>query len=202
MRKTLGTIHISKLNIYYIPNSKQVKEKQFFDHLINGLPKTFHKKERFNLSEELLYKTLNINEIIKTLHTAKGISELKRNVWITELEKLPENVLILNSIKDISVDFVIELHDNTYFIEFHENQHRVDSNKRMKFIYDINNNPLSVPRYLQRLLRDIWRWKYLKNYKIVWFDWFSRNSDFSVGDLLTENNFEYSLENKFRISDF
>ena len=77
-----------------------------------------------------------------------------------------------------------------------------DVNKHDIIIYDLKGNPIPVPRYLQRFLRDIWRWKFLSNYKIVWFDWFKVNPLFPIQELISDENYEYSLEGMFRIADF
>ncbi len=107
---------------------------------------------------------------------------------------------MVKNIKEISVDFVIEFQNSVYFIEFNEKQHKIDSNKRCTKIYDLNNKPINIPRYLQRLLRDLWRWQYLNNYTIVWKDWFAVNKT-TEKNYLNLANTEYALNNEFTISD-
>jgi hypothetical protein len=192
----------NKMEIYYIPNRQQQKEKEFFNYLIQNVPASVHIRRKYPLPSELLAKSINTADIISSLMQVKCISELKKNNCLKELNRLPKQIRIIKSLEDISVDITIKVKNKIHYIEFHESQHRIDSNKRIKYIYDCENNPIPVPRYLQRLLRDIWRWKFLPNYTIVWFDWFKSNNKFPVTELISDVNCEYSFQEKFRISNF
>jgi len=67
-------------------------------------------------------------------------------------------------------------------------------------IFDTNGTPILVPRYLVRLLKDIWRWKNLNNYKIIWADWFQLHSSELI-DLLEHGKQEYGFENTFQFKN-
>ena len=67
-------------------------------------------------------------------------------------------------------------------------------------IFDIDGNPIFVPRYLVRLLKDIWRWQNLSNFKIIWADWFQLHSSELV-DLLKQGKEEYGFNNTFQFKN-
>ncbi|MEK0337316.1 MAG: hypothetical protein QQN41_07775 [Nitrosopumilus sp.] len=187
------------MRIFNKTNSKRSDEREFLNKLLEIFPDSIHLDTEYTLQECLSKKTLKIDMLLRKIEKSKFISNLKKNRCVEELKLLPNEIKVVRNIKEISVDFVIEFQNTVYFVEFNENQHRIDSNKRCNKIYDLNNKPINIPRYLQRLLRDIWRWQYLKNYTIVWLDWFAVNKTTDI-DYLNRENTEYALENKFTIS--
>ena len=187
------------MKIFNKTNTKRVDEREFLNKLLDIFPNATHLDTEYSLQECISDKPLKIDILIKKIDRSGFISNLKKNRCIEELKLLPNEIKVVRNINEISVDFGIEDQNSVYFIEFNENQHRIDSNKRCKKIYDLNNKPINIPRYLQRLLRDIWRWQYLKNYTIVWLDWFAVNKT-TVKNYLNLENTEYALKDKFTIS--
>ncbi len=188
------------MKIFNKTNTKRVDEREFLNKLLDIFPNATHLDTEYSLQECLSDKPLKIDILIKKIDRGEFISNLKKNRCIGELKLLPNEIKVVRNINEISVDFGIEYQNSVYFIEFNENQHRIDSNMRCKTIYDLYNNPINVPRYLQRLLRDIWRWQFLERYTIVWLDWFTVNKS-KVIKYLNLKNMEYALKDKFTISD-
>lgn len=122
-------------------------------------------------------------------------------ICIEEMKKLPKELRIAESITKMSVDYVIKNGNEKFYIEFHEKQHRSLSVDRPTPIFSRDLVEYRIPRFLQRFLRDIWRWKYLDNYKIIWFDWFEVNSNTKI-DFLSKGKNEYYLSGKFSFDNF
>jgi hypothetical protein len=184
------------IEIYNKTNISRKKEKTFLDYLISENVGCKHIDLDKELNISLLNRTVNTVNLITKLRQNTTLTKLKRNRLIQELSKLPENIRVVKSISSISVDFVLVVGENIQYIEFHEKQHRNMSGKIPKDIYDENLEIIKVPRFVQRFLKDIWRYENLENYKIIWFDWFEQNKDYN--NFLTENKKEYYLGGKFR----
>lgn len=184
------------IEIYNKTNIRRKKEKTFLDYLISENVGCKHIDLDKELNISLLNRTVNTVNLITKLRQNTTLTKLKRNRLIQELSKLPENIRVVKSISSISVDFVLVVGENIQYIEFHEKQHRNMSGKIPKDIYDENLEIIKVPRFVQRFLKDIWRYENLENYKIIWFDWFEQNKDYN--NFLTENKKEYYLGGKFR----
>lgn len=183
------------IEIYNKTNISRKKEKAFLDYLMSEIVNCKHINLNKKLNSNLLNSTVNTTNLIKQLGHNTTLTELKRNRLIQELFKLPENIHVIKSMSSISVDFVLIDGKNIQYIEFHEKQHRNMSDNRPKEIYDENLEPIKVPRFVQRFLKDIWRFENLENYKIVWWDWFEKNTNYK--NMITEPNQEYYLEGKF-----
>lgn len=184
------------IEIYNKINVSRRKEKAFLDYLMSENTDCKHINLDKKLNSSLLNHTVNMVNLISQLRRNTTLSKLKRDRLIQELSKLPEIIRVIKSINSISVDFVLIDGANVQYIEFHEKQHRNLSDKRIKKIFTTDFQEIEVPRYVQRFLKDIWRFENLENYKIVWWDWFERNTNYN--NLLIENKKEYYLEGKFR----
>ncbi|TVZ13951.1 hypothetical protein [Maribacter sp. MAR_2009_72] len=188
----------NRVIIYNNAKNNQVRELSFLASLIKLFPDAEIIKESYNLPSSLASKTLNVKKLIKTISKNHKLSASKKAKCIHELTLLPEEIKVVRSIAKISVDFVIIYQEKIHFIEFHEQQHKIDSNKTSRKVYSINNDEIIVPRYLQRLLRDIWRIEHLNNYQIVWYDWFELTKDKNI---FNNSVREFTLEGKFKLSD-
>jgi hypothetical protein len=188
------------VNIYFKQYSNRKKEIAFFNYLTSNIKEgVIHINYNYNLNKDLINKTLNIDNIVKKVNNYDKFTSQKKGKIINELEKLPKEILVANCIDNVSVDFVIENETSLQLIEFHEKQHKVNSDKRLKPIYGIDNKRYETPRFVQRLLKDIWRFENLENYKIVWWDWFEKNNNYI--DLLNEDKKEYYLYKKFSFEE-
>ena len=163
--------------IYFKQHEKREKEKVFFNFLKSILPKAEHVNNNYSLDEKLLTKYVDIPKTIRLLKKETKLSESKRNQTIAALTTLPDKVYVARSINEVSVDFTILTDKKVQFIELHEKQHSQLSVSRLTPIVGSNNQRFQIPRFAQRLLKDIWRLENLPNYKIVWWDWFDENKN-------------------------
>ena len=183
--------------IYYKPHSKRKKEHEFFLDLYSKLDKPKHFNHYPVLEDHLFENLVSIKDLIEKVDNYNKISLSKKERVIKSLEKLPNEVRVAKRIEDVSVD-VIVVSDTIRFFEFHEKQHRIDSNKRLVPVYDANGKVYYTPRFVQRLIKDAWRYYNIPNFKIVWYDWFEQNKDV---DCISNGRIEYSLLNKFSFND-
>ncbi|OMP29694.1 hypothetical protein [Mangrovimonas sp. DI 80] len=184
--------------IYNNVRSNQLKELSFLNWLCNNLDAPEVIKEHFPLNDSLASKTLKPLEIAKKIQKNHFIPLKKKANCIRTLLQLPKEIRLVSSIKGITVDFAIVSNGQVQFIEFHEKQHRSLSNQKPSNVYTLEGDIIKVPRYLQRLLRDIWRMKYLPNYKVVWYDWFELSNNI---DIFNTNKVEFALQGNFKISE-
>lgn len=187
------------IKIFFEQRSNRQYENLFFDFLSQLFNDFEHINANYVLSENLLKKYIDIPNVISKIQSYNNLSRLKRGKVVNELDKLPDKILVAKNIKDVSVDFVIQYEEKIQFIEFHEKQHKINSDKRKKPIFDIKLIRHETPRFVQRFLKDYWRWKYLNNYKIVWWDWFLENQDYS--NLLNEDKKEYFMQGNFSFTE-
>lgn len=185
------------IEIYSKTKSNQTLEPAFAQWLKKSIPNSVIIRDNYVLQENLKFKSLNTVEITSKI-IQSTLPQKKKDKCVEILSHLPKEIRIIKSINRISVDIAIRSQDKVQLIEFHEDQHRINSDKRLKDIYTISGEPIKVPRYMQRLLRDIWRLKHLNNYKIVWYDWFEKNPNI---DFLETDIKEFALDGKFRISE-
>ncbi|WP_417371461.1 hypothetical protein [Gelidibacter japonicus] len=184
--------------IYNNARTNQQKEITFRRWLLDYFPNSQFREETYYLPNNLVSKTLAPIEIAKRIQKNSELSLQKKANCIRELIQLPKEVKVITSIRQITVDFTIISESKTQHIEFHESQHFTLNVPRASNLYSLDDEVIKVPRYLQRLLRDIWRLKYIPNYQIVWHDWFETNKNV---DIFKSNLNEFALPNKFKISD-
>jgi len=183
------------MNVYFKPAANRKKEMSFFNQLNKKLGGVNHICQNYKFPNSMLDFHLNIPSITQKLKKEKKLSALKKDRLLDVLSQLPNTVKVAENISNVSVDFAIENNDTITFIEFHEQQHRNISDARIKPIFTPDNRRIEIPRYSQRFLKDIWRVEFLKNYKIVWWDWFEKNgiNEFDIYDKKSE----YFLREKF-----
>lgn len=187
--------------IFFKQQANRKKEIAFFNFLKKQLGNIEHVNENFLLPASLLNNYINITNVISALETNIALSVMKREKAIEALSILPDKVFVARKIEEVSVDFAIVENNRLYFIEFHERQHRHLSDSRIKSIYCQSNNKYQIPRFAQRLLKDIWRWENLSNYKIVWWDWFDKNQNtLHMEELFSNYKSEYFINGKFSFS--
>ena len=115
-----------------------------------------------------------------------------------------KKLFVAKSRKQVTFDAVVTDGDHKYYWEFHEKQHRqkkhANENHITKiFIFGDNEPEFKVERCLQRFIKDYWRAKFIKNFTIVWWDWFLKNKSDIEFDLKPGFN-EYFIEGKFSFS--
>lgn len=187
--------------IFFSPNRSYKRELAFFDNLLRSNSDLVHLKEKYLLPKSFINHFLNRNEILRAINADLLLPAQSKLICREVVSKFPEQFAIINNISKISVDFVIQKGNDVYFIEFHEQQHRRLTKKKEYSIYTTSFEQIRVPRFVQRLLKDIWRWKYLENYQIVWWDWFEANPEENF-DLFTRGKKELFIPGKFSFSGF
>lgn len=159
--------------------------------------------ENYRLEKNQYDSSVIIAPIIESLKNDKYLPKKRAQNCIDVLRQIKlnhERVVVFESESKISFDFTIKTNSDLFFFEFHEDQHKELKVNRQSKIFDIHGNEILVPRYLQRLLKDIWRWKNLSNYKIVWADWFNSSSNLIL-DLLEKGRIEYGLKDTFQFKN-
>jgi hypothetical protein len=186
------------MEIYFKPHSSRIQEQIFFRFIIESISEFDHIENNFSLPSSLINELLNRDEIIELLEKDLLLPSKKIKTCIDELKKLPNEIRIAESIAKISVDYVIIDKKEIFYIEFHEKQHRRLSVDRLTPIFSNDLTEYRIPRFHQRLLRDIWRLKNLSNYKIIWWDWFEENPKAKI-NFLSKGKSEFYLPNKFSL---
>lgn len=189
------------MDIYFKPHKSRTAEQKFFNYIQSSLVDANHIREDFTLAFNFRETLIDRDEILSALETDVMLSEKRKQICISVLKILPAEIRIAKSTSSLSVDFAIQENGKTFYIEFHELQHRKLSDVRLKPIFSKDLVEYRVPRCLQRLLRDVWRWKYFDNYQIVWLDWFEQNPK-PKSDFISEGKKEFYLDGKFSFEKF
>lgn len=189
------------MEIYFKPHSSRIQEQLFFNSIKKSITEANHIKENFSLPKSLISELLKRDEIIALIECDSLLPKKKKNICLDEMKKLPKELRIAESIAKINVDYVITNGNENFYIEFHEKQHRYLSVNRPTPIFSNDLVEYRIPRFVQRFLRDIWRWKYLDNYKIIWFDWFEANPITKI-DFTSNGKMELGLAGKFSFEKF
>lgn len=188
--------------VYFKQHIKREKEKTFFNFLNSEFPNADHIDNNYPLDEKLLTNFIDIPKTTRLLKNDTKLPSSKRNQTIAALATLPDKVYVARSINEVSVDFTIVINNKVHFIELHEKQHSQLSVSRLTPIRCSNNQRFEIPRFAQRLLKDLWRLENLPNYKIVWWDWFDKNKSTTlIADILNAEEVEFSVADKFSLSN-
>ncbi len=126
---------------------------------------------------------------------------VKRQECIDLVRTLPAQIRVAIELFRISFDIVVEQNGQPYYWEFHEQQHRSLLDGREKSIYGLNGEEYRVPRFLQRLVRDVWRVQAFPDFTIVWYDWFKTYKQ-SYKPVLSSGFREYRLPSQFSFEAF
>ena len=193
-------MELKLVKLYYKPHKSRKREAEFVDALIAKYNITDITTAYYPMPEYLASRSVETAEVINWVEHS-GLSQLKLSAALLELQKLPPQVKVITNIKQITCDIVIVDSDTPYFIEFHEDQHRKLSIKQPRHVFSIDDEKIITPRFVQRLLRDIWRIKHLEPLTVVWADWFGKNGLDGVESLSQGYN-EYHLPNSFNFKEF
>lgn len=191
------------MKLYHSSNIKCKQEHKFLDFIINRIPEIDYVTENYRLEENEYDSSIKIRPIIQSLNNEIYLPKKRKQNCIDILEDISKNhdqVLVFESVNKISFDFTIKTESELYFIELHEDQHKNLKVNRQSILLDPYGNAIHVPRYLLRLLKDIWRWQNLANYKIIWADWLS-SSSFELLNLLEKGKNEYGKVNTFHFKN-
>lgn len=189
--------------LYYQPNIQRTSESLFFAALINHHPDAMISNSPYHVPPATLDQFLDVQKIIHWLEVEPYFPTKKRETSLEILKAFPGPQLrIAFQPKEISFDFVLQKDDRAYYWEFQERQHAKLTVDRPKKVYTFAGDPIIVPRFFQRLMRDLWRLSFFRPYTSVWKDWFESDarSDECLG--LSEGFREFHLPNKFSFNGY
>jgi hypothetical protein len=174
--------------IYYRPHRNHHREAAFFNALKKGFSEAKVINESYEVDPKYLNCYIKTHRLIAWLQADKLLPYRKREQCIEVLSNCPDQLKVALTTSRISFDIVVVQDEKAYYWEFHEEQHRKLPDSRRKKVFTSNGTAIEIPRYLQRLIRDVWRALYFRPYTIVWYDWFACN----------EKNYEPCLFTGFR----
>lgn len=189
---------MSRTKIYHSRVKSRVRENRLAEILRSGFDAE-HVADKWEFEPELLTQTVDVTELIRALEADVHLTRHKRTKALQALKKLPCEVRAFNALSQINCDLVVLRDGIPYFWEFHEEQHRKLSDNRPKKLHSADGRGIEVPRSIQRLIRDWWRFKNLRPLTIVWSDWFEEHSK-SYQPKLQPGVVELGLANRFGFS--
>ena len=160
-----------------------------------------HVSTDFIIDPAFLCHPVDSRQLVRWLEADRLLPARRREQCIKHLLTLPEQIAVALSSNRISFDFVVEQGEERYYWEFHEQQHLKLTVARLELIYALDGSEYRVPRYLQRLLRDVWRVECFRDLTIVWHDWFERNKN-SYVPAITRGFHEYHRPGTFSFRAF
>ena len=164
------------LTIYYKPHRKRIREAAFCNALVTQFPDAVLRNENYPIPFAYLEKLVDTHQLIAWLETETLLPNTRRQQCVQILKGYPEQLKVALQVSRISFDIVVVADQQAYYWEFHEEQHRRLKVARMSKVFAPDGTAIEVPRYLQRLIRDVWRTLYFRPYTIVWSDWFAAHA--------------------------
>jgi hypothetical protein len=200
--------------IFHKLNQRQRRENAFADFLASRLGGAVL-NQRYTVDPKLFEHPVNKNRLLRCLTASdcylrkrQACIDRRRQECIDWLRKLPAQIRVaLNDPSRISFDIVVERDSHPYYWEFHEKQHReltvtmTGQHSRGSLVYGPNGEEFHVPRFLQRLIRDVWRITYFPDYTIIWYDWFDAERD-RYSPLVSSGFREYYHPHEFSFTAF
>jgi len=187
--------------IYYKPHRSRKREAQFFRTLSSQFPEATIRQEGFSINRDRLQELVDTHALVTWLETERLLPDAKCKQCIHVLKGCPAQIKIALKASQISFDIVVVRDQQAYYWEFHEEQHRRLTVSRTKKVFATDGRAIEVPRYVQRLVRDVWRTLHFRPYTIVWSDWFEENQ-LSYKATLGEGVQEFHKEGKFSFRRF
>lgn len=189
---------LSRTKIYHSRVKSRVRENQLAETLRSAFDAELA-ADKWTFDNGLLARTVDVAELTRALEADVHLTRHKRDKALKALKKLPEEVQAFNTLSQINCDFVVLRDGVPYFWEFHEEQHRKLSDNRPKKLHSVDGRGIELPRSIQRLIRDWWRFRNLRPLTIVWSDWFEENSQ-TYEPKLQPGVIELGLANRFGFS--
>jgi hypothetical protein len=165
-----------QIRVFRKPHKSRKRENEFCAFLVKSWDAELV-PTAFVIDPTFTRLPVGSQQLVRWLEADRLLPAHRREQCIERLRDLPEQIVITLRSHRISFDFVVERGQERYYWEFHEQQHLKLADDRPQAVYAADGSMFRVPRYLQRLLRDVWRVKYFPNLTIVWHDWFAENRD-------------------------
>lgn len=135
------------------------------------------------------------SNVVAWLKSAALLRESLRQDCLLIASRLPKRIAVGSKGSQFSCDFVAVRGRERFYWEFHEQQHRRLTDPRPKLLYGPGDEPHEVPRYFQRLVRDLWRIDVCQNLTVVWYDYFKKHGQ-SYEPSLRRGFVEHGLSTK------
>ena len=163
------------ITIYHRPDRAAQSEAAFVQAVQQHFPCADYCAENYQISLSYLDKYVQREQLLAALDRDTRLPARRRGQCRAILADCPPALRVAHDPGRISFGMVITADGETYYWEYHEDQHRRLTVTRPQKIYDAaTGKAIAVPRFLQRLVRDIWRLRYFRPYTVVWKDWFER----------------------------
>ena len=166
-------MHLRRIKVFHKRHKNRQRENDFCTYIVEAWG-TELVPTAFFIDPTFTRLPVDCRQLVRWLKADHLLPYLHRHECIKLLEKLPEKIVVFDS-RRISFDFVVERENERYYWEFHEEQHLLKDNRPKVVFAEDGVRSYPVPRYLQRLLRDVWRVKHFSDFTIVWHDWFAEN---------------------------
>jgi hypothetical protein len=187
--------------IYYKSHKNRNREVTFFNTLRACFPGATIVNQDFPIECKYLDCFVDTDKLIAWLEADQLLPTTRRRKGIETLTKCPPQIRVALRHHPLSFDVVIVQNNLPYYWEFHEEQHRELTDARRQKLFTPYGNSFGVERYLQRLVRDVWRIQYFRPYTIVWSDWFS-NHQATYQPLLLDDFQELHESDEFSFQAF
>lgn len=184
------------VNVIHAPHINRIREARFREALLTSLPGSVLETRCFRPEAKSLSCLVDRDQLLRQLATDTRLPTRRRVSLMDELRNLPEQIRIACNPNQVSFDFAMVKSGKTFLIEFHEEQHRNLKDNRQKKVYSKDEKEFTVPRFVQRFLKDVWRIQTMPNVSIVWFDWFAQYGDRRL-KLPVEGFREFSIPGRF-----
>jgi hypothetical protein len=189
------------MRIFHQPHQNRQRENEFVQFLAGHFSGRFCGpivNAPYGFHAAALNYLVSTRYLVAALESDLCLHQSKRQQCIDLLRALPAQIRVALAASRISIDVVVEQDRQQYCWEFHEEQHRELTINRPCLVYGPNGEEMRVPRFLQRLIRDVWRVLALPAVTIVWCDWFDQHRD-SYDPVLHSGFCEYSLPGLFSL---
>lgn len=188
---------------YYQPHQQRKSEAAFFEALRKFHPEAIVSDSHFEVEPEKMDQFLDVRKIMVWLENETKLPKKKVNESLEILKNFPSDELqIAFTPKEISFDIELEKDGNFYYWEFQEKQHATLNIDRPKKVYTPAGDPVIVPRFFQRLMRDLWRMSFFSPYTSVWKNWFESDARTNECLDLGDGYREFHLPGKFSFKRF
>jgi len=191
------------ITFFYQPNKRRKSELAFFHALKSYYPNSQTLNQHFLVNADLVNQFIDSKKLVDWLTRDSFLPTKKRLLCLELARNFPsEFIRVARQPKEIFFDIVAQVGNEFFYWEFHEKQHVGLSVARPQSVYTPEGTSVEVPRYFQRLIRDIWRVYYFSSYTVVWQKWFEK-SESAIESLKLSKEFrEFSLDGKFSFQRF
>ena len=191
------------MEIYHSYRSNATHENELLVALREMYPNATYRDQSWHPTPAMLNVTVPKRALIDALVCCTHLPHLKRSRCVLTLrhDRVPQDIRIATDVESVTFDFaIIDSSGVPFLFEVHEKQHRTLAVSRDSLVYGSNGWPVVVPRFLQRLIRDVWRLRACASasidFAILWFDWMARNP---ISLAMVPGQHEHALPNRFSV---